>query len=91
MKLIMIPMMKLLGPVTGMSGPIEQAAARYVQAADFPKDQNGRFFATAHRRRLVGPIAAQSWPEYFLDERAQEAGLQAMIRLTGTPLPEAAN
>jgi hypothetical protein len=71
----------------GMSGPIDKAAARYVQAADFSDHQNGHFYATAHRKKLAGPMGVQTWPDHLLDEGGREASLQAMIRLAGADLP----
>jgi len=87
MRILMIPMMKLMGPLMGMSGPIEKAARRYLDAADLPDDDTGHFYATAHRSRLVGPTAVQTWPEFLLDERGQRASLDAMVKLTGVGLP----
>jgi len=83
MKLFMIPMMKVMGPLMGMAGPVAPAAARYLQAADFPADKTGQFYATAKRKKLVGPMGLQTWPEYFTDTRGQEATLEALNRLTG--------
>ncbi len=88
MRMVMIPIMKLLGPFMGMAGSTESAARRYLEAADFADDQTGQFYATAHRKKLVGPIGVQTWPDYFTDERAQEAGFDAIVKLTGTGFPE---
>ena len=43
----------------------------------------GHFYATAHKKKLVGPVGIQTWPEYFTDEGGQEACFQAMMDLTG--------
>jgi NAD(P)-dependent dehydrogenase (short-subunit alcohol dehydrogenase family) len=83
MRLVMVPAMKLFGPLLGTNGPVDQGARRYLDAARYGDDQSGAFYATAHRRRAVGPVAAQTWPAYFVDEDAQEAGFEALVRLTG--------
>ena len=88
MRLIMMPVMKLLGPLMGMAGSIENAARRYLEAADFADDQTGHFYATAHRKKLVGPIGIQTWPAYFTDTPSQEAGFAAIVKLTGVGFPE---
>lgn len=83
MRLVMLPAMKLVGPLFGMNGPIDQGARRYLDAAEYDDSRSGAFYATAHRRKAVGPVAVQTWPEYFVDEDAQEAGFEAVVRLTG--------
>ncbi len=88
MRLLMMPIMKLIGPFMGMAGPIESAARRYLEAADFADDQTGHFYATAHRKKLVGPMGIQTWPAYFTDTPSQEAGFAAIVKLTGVGFPE---
>jgi NAD(P)-dependent dehydrogenase (short-subunit alcohol dehydrogenase family) len=83
MRLVMVPAMKLVGPLFGMNGPIDQGARRYLDAAEYDDSRSGAFYATAHRRKAVGPVAVQTWPKYFVDEDAQEAGFEAVVRLTG--------
>ena len=83
MRFVMLPMMKILGPLMGMSGSIDKAARRYLDVASFGDEDTGRFYATAHRKKLTGPIGIQTWPEYFHDTRGQEASFDAMVRLTG--------
>ncbi len=87
-RLFMIPMMKLMGPLLGSAGSLEAAARRYLDAADLGDDETGHFYATAHRRKLVGPVGIQTWPEYITDEVSQEVGFEAVVKLTGTPFPE---
>ncbi len=84
---LMMPMMKIVGPFMGMAGSIEAGARRYVVAADLGTEDTGKFYATAHRKKLVGPTSAQTWPEYFTDEASQEAGFAAVVNLTKTPFP----
>jgi NAD(P)-dependent dehydrogenase (short-subunit alcohol dehydrogenase family) len=88
MRMVMVPALKMLGPAMGMDGPIDKGARRYLDAADFGDDDTGHFYATAHRRKLVGPLGIQTWPEYFANERGQEAAFDAMERLTGVEFPK---
>lgn len=83
MRVVMLPVMKLVGPLVGMSGSVGEAAQRYVDAVGFGPEVNGAFFATAHRKKAVGPMAEQRWPEALLDERLQAAALHAMVAMTG--------
>ena len=79
--------MKIFGPLMGMSGSIEKAARRYLDAASFGDEETGHFYATAHRRTLAGPMGIQTWPEYFHDTRGQEASFDALVGLTGVAFP----
>lgn len=88
MRVIMIPMMKILGPILGIAGPLDTAARRYLEAAELSDHETGNFYATAHRKKLVGPVAVQTWPEYFTHEASQEAGFDAVVRMTGVAFPE---
>lgn len=88
MRLFMMPVMKIVGPLMGMAGSVESAARRYLDAADLGGDKTGHFYATAHRKKLVGPMGIQTWPAYFTDEVSQEAGFEAVVKLTGVELPE---
>ncbi len=87
MRLIMIPMLRLAGSLMGMNGSVSAAAARYLEAEALPDDATGHFYATAHPRKVVGPVAPQTSPPFFLDERGQEAALAALVRITGVDLP----
>lgn len=84
---LMMPMMKIVGPLMGMAGSVGTGARRYVVAADLGTEDTGKFYATAHRKKLVGPTSAQTWPEYLTDEASQEAGFAAVVNLTKTPFP----
>ena len=72
----------------GMAGAIETGARRYLDAADLTDDETGHFYATAHRKKLVGPVGIQTWPKYFTDQVSQEAGFEAVVKLTGVRFPE---
>ena len=84
---VMLVFMKVLGPLLGMGGSLEAAARRYVEAAERGDDDTGHFYATAHAKKLVGPVGIQRTPEYFLDERSQRAAFDAVVELTGAALP----
>ena len=87
MRMVMMPVLKALGPVMKMNGPISDGARRYLDAADYADDDTGHFYATANRRQLVGPVGVQTWPDYFTDEPAQEDGFRAIVALTGVDVP----
>ena len=88
MRFFMLPMMKIIGPLMGMAGAIETAARRYLDAAELTDDETGHFYATAHRKKLVGPVGIQAWPAYFTDQVSQEAGFDAVVKLTGVRFPD---
>ncbi|MFT7622437.1 MAG: NAD(P)-dependent dehydrogenase (short-subunit alcohol dehydrogenase family) [Myxococcota bacterium] len=89
MRYIMMPMMKLLGPLLGMNGPTDKAARRYLDAAEFGDEINGQFWATAHEKKLVGPIGVQTSPAVFLDSTGHKAAFDAMVQVTGVGLQDA--
>lgn len=51
-------------------------------------EETGHFYATAHRKKLVGPVGIQTWPAYFTDERSQEAAFDALVKLTDVGVVE---
>lgn len=90
MRYVMIPMMKLIGPIMGMNGPIANGAKRYLDAAERGADDTGQFYATAHPKKLVGPVGLQeSFPQFF-DDDGHRAALEAMVDLTGVGFPKLA-
>ena len=90
MRAVMVPMMKIVGPLMGMAGSVENGARRYLDAADLDDSETGNFYATADRKKLVGPVAIQTWPEYFTDQTSQEVGFDAMVKMTGVGFPDSA-
>ncbi len=84
MRLLMLPLMKLLGGAMGMNGPIADGARRYLDAFARPDDDSGHFYATAHPKKLVGPVGrqAESFP-HFADAEGHAAAFAALERLTG--------
>jgi NAD(P)-dependent dehydrogenase (short-subunit alcohol dehydrogenase family) len=83
MRWVMIPMLRRFGSFMGMNGTVSQAAARYLAAAALPDDATGRFYATADRKKVVGPVEVQTWPAFLQDSRGQEAALAALARICG--------
>lgn len=71
----------------GMNGPIDKGARRYLDAAEYADDETGHWYAAAKRRKLVGPVEVQTWPDCFVDEGAQEDELRAVVALTGVGVP----
>lgn len=88
MRALLVPALKVVGPLMGMAGSLETASRRYLEAADLDDDATGHFYATAHRKRMVDPVGIQTWPDYFTDHDSQEAGFEAVVRMTGVPFPE---
>ena len=84
---LMMPVMKLLGPLMGMNGSIDKGARRYLDAAEYADDDTGHFYATANRKKLTGPVAVQTWPDYFTDEAAQDVAFDGMVALSGVSVP----
>ena len=90
LRVIVLPILRILAPLIGLSGSVEQGARRYVEAEAYGDDETGHFYATAARRKVIGPMAIQSWPEYFLDKRSHEACFEALVNLTGEDFPRQA-
>ena len=87
MRLVMMPMMKIVGPLFGMAGSVEQGAKRYVDAGDFATDTSGKFWASPPGK-LVGPLEVQT-QSHFTDATLQEAAWDSVVRLTGAGMPSA--
>jgi NAD(P)-dependent dehydrogenase (short-subunit alcohol dehydrogenase family) len=88
MKLFMMPMMKLLGGLMGMNGPIEDGAKRYLDAAERSDDDSGHFYATAHPKKLVGAVGLQETFPQFFDSEGHQAAFDAIVELTGVAYPK---
>ena len=85
MRLVMVPMLKIVGPLFGMAGSVAQGAQRYVDAGDFAGDASGKFWASPPGK-LVGALEVQKQP-HFTDETLQEAAWHSVVRLTGADMP----
>ena len=88
MRLVMVPMLKIVGPLFGMAGSIAQGAQRYVDAGEFAADASGKFWASPPGK-AVGPMEVQT-QTHFADEALQEAAWHSVVRLTGTGMPAGA-
>ena len=84
----MRPSMRIVGPFLGVAGSVETAASRNVAAADLGDHNSGNFYATANRKKLVGPTSIQTWPDYLTDEPSKDAGSDAVVNLTKVLFPE---
>lgn len=87
MRIVMVPILKIIGPLFGMAGSIEQGAQRYVDAGDFATDASGKFWASPPGK-AVGPLEVQT-QTHFADETLQEAAWRSVVRLTGAGMPGA--
>ena len=87
MRLFMLPMMKIVGPLVGMAGSVAQGAQRYVDAGDFEKNASGKFWASPPGK-AVGTLEVQT-QSHFTDETLQEAAWESVVRLTGAGMPKA--
>ncbi len=84
---VMVTFMKALGPLLGMAGSLEPAARRYVDALNLGDDDTGHFYATAHPKKLVGPMGRQESPSFFADRKGHDAAFEALVRLTKVDAP----
>jgi NAD(P)-dependent dehydrogenase (short-subunit alcohol dehydrogenase family) len=82
----LLPILRVLGPLTGLSGTVEAGARRYIEAEAYAADQTGNFYATANRKKVAGPVGLQTWPAFFRDEENQEACFEALVKITGVRL-----
>jgi NAD(P)-dependent dehydrogenase (short-subunit alcohol dehydrogenase family) len=80
MRAIMVPMMRIFGPVFGMTGSVSQGARRYIDATGFDIESNGSFYASPPKK-MVGTLQIQDTP-HLVDEELQEAGWSAIMELT---------
>lgn len=86
MRLFMIPMLKLIGPLFKMAGPVTDGAKRYVDAGEFGAEASGKFYASPPGK-LVGPMEVQQ-QSHFYDRPLQDAAWRSVVRLTGVGMPE---
>jgi len=86
LKYLMIPIVNL---IPGMNQTPETAARRYLQASEFGTDVSGQFFASA-KGKFSGPIEVQRQPHLY-DRASQEAAWQAVVKVSGVDLSNAAS
>ncbi len=68
---VMASVLKVVGPLFKMAGPVSDGAKRYLDAGEFGADGSGKFFASPPGK-LVGSMEVQQQPHLY-DEQLQEA------------------
>ena len=86
LRYLFIPIVNL---IPGMNQTPETAARRYLQASELGTDVSGQFFASA-KGKFTGPIEAQRQP-HLHDRASQEAAWQAVVKVSGVDLSNAAS
>ena len=86
MMLLMIGIMKVIGPLFKMAGPVAAGAKRYVDAGEFGAEASGKFYASPSGK-MVGPMEVQP-QAHFHDERQQGAAWNSIVRLSGVDMPQ---
>jgi len=81
MQNIMLPMMKVLGPLMGMAGPVSAASKRYLEVASYGDDISGKFFASPPKK-LIGKLEEQH-TTLLHDVTLQEEGYNLIVELAG--------
>lgn len=81
MRMLMLPMMKLIGPRVGMAGPISNAAQRYLDVSEYGQDSSGKFYASPPKK-AVGKLQEQH-SALLQDEAKQEEGYKLIVDLAG--------
>ncbi len=81
MRIIILPIMKTIGPLMGMAGPISAAAQRYLDVSQYGKEDSGKFFASPPKK-AVGKLEEQR-TALVLDEVKQEEGYKLVVELAG--------
>ena len=74
-------MLRVFKFAPGMSAPVEVAARRYLDAAEFGPETTGLFFASAPKK-MIGELHRQQQP-HILDAESQEAAWSALVRVAG--------
>lgn len=85
MKRVMLPVMKAAPSWMGLAASVDVAAARYVEAADFGPEVNGKFFASAPKK-MVGPLHEMTF-DHVHDRIGQDAAWQAIVKVARVELP----
>lgn len=80
MKKIMMPVFKHAPKRFGMSAPVAEAAARYIEVTTYD-GVTGEFFASAPKK-MTGPIEAMQMP-HIRDEASQRASWDAVVKVAG--------
>jgi len=86
MRLIMVPIMKIVGPWFKLAGPLSAGAKRYLEAGELGTEASGKFWASPPGV-MIGPVEVQM-EEHLYDQELQKASWQSLVRLTGIGLQE---
>lgn len=81
MRNIMMPIMKVFGPLMGMAGPVSAAGKRYLEVSHYGKELSGKFFGSPPKK-LVGKLEEQQ-TALLQDEAKQEACYKLIVELAG--------
>ncbi len=78
---LMPAVMRAIGSLFGMAGPLKDGVQRYVDAANMGDEESGGFY-TSPAGKLVGPLERQTQP-HIVDEENQSAAWRAVVGLAG--------
>jgi hypothetical protein len=81
MRNIMMPLMKTLGPLMGMDGPVSEAGKRYLDVSQYGKEESGKFFASPPKK-LIGKLQEQH-TTLLQDQAKQEEGYKLIVEMAG--------
>ena len=81
MRIIMLPMIKIIGPLMGLAGPISAAGKRYIEVSHYGKEVSGKFFASPPKK-AVGKLEEQHIA-LLQDESKQEEEYKLIVELAG--------
>jgi NAD(P)-dependent dehydrogenase (short-subunit alcohol dehydrogenase family) len=84
MKYVMMPVFKYM---PGMSHSVADGAGRYLEVAGLGDEVTGQFFASPNKK-MVGQLARMDLP-HIDDRRAQQAGWNATVKVSGVDMPAA--
>ncbi len=80
MRHIMVPMMKYIGPLMGMAGPVSAAGMRYLEVAHYGNQESGKLFGSPPKK-LVGKLEEQRTALLQADTKRNEA-YKLIVELT---------
>lgn len=81
MRVIILPLMTIIGPLVGMAGPIATAAGRYLEVSHYDKVDSGKFFASPPKK-AVGKLEEQR-TVLIQDNVKQEEAYKLIVELAG--------
>lgn len=78
---LVIPLMRIIGPLFKMTGSITAGAKRYLDASEFGAEASGKFYASPPGK-MIGPLQVEKM-EHFYDRSLQDACFRSVVRLSG--------